>query len=101
MYQFKKKSNVDYSAPHNRQMYFRMRLLRFYKNIEFDEDIYDRTAIMILNGTLPYRHVNQIEKLRIEYEKKRKEKYEKLKNKGAASIGCKVREVVNSFSKTI
>ena len=38
MYQFKKKSNIDYSAPHNRQMYFRMRLLRFYKNIEFDDD---------------------------------------------------------------
>ena len=101
MYQFKKKSNVDYSAPHNRQMYFRMRLLKFYKNIEFDEDIYDRTATMILNGTLPYRHVNQIEKLRIEYEKKRKEKYEKLKNKSAASIGCKVREVVSSFNKAI
>ena len=101
MYQFKKKSNIDYSAPHNRQMYFRMRLLRFYKNIEFDDDIYNRTASMILNGTLPYRHVNQIEKLRMDYEKRKKEKYETTRKKGATFIGYKVREVINSFNKQV
>ena len=31
----RKKSNIDYSAPHNRQMLFRMRLLKFYKQIGF------------------------------------------------------------------
>jgi hypothetical protein len=58
----KKKSNIDYSAPHNRQMLFRMRLLKFYKQIEGDDKIYNETASKILNGTLPYQYVNEIEK---------------------------------------
>jgi len=94
MLKFKKKSNIDYSAPHNRQMMFRMRLLKFYKLIEFDEDVYTATANKILNGTLPYRYVNQIEKLRLEHEKKKKEKWEKIKRKGATTMGLKVRDIV-------
>jgi|TARA_R110000796_G_scaffold310_1_gene1129 hypothetical protein len=101
MLNYKKKTNIDYSAPHNRQMYFRMRLLRFYKKIESDDDIYVRTAKMILSGTLPYRHMNQIEKLRREHETRQKEKYSKIEKKGATSIEYQIRKVVNSFSSKI
>ena len=94
MLKFKKKSNIDYSAPHNRQMMFRMRLLKFYKQIEFDDDVYTATANKILNGTLPYRYVNQIEKLRLEHEKEKKAKWEKIKKKGATAMGIKVRNIV-------
>ncbi len=48
----KPKSKIDYSAPHNRTMFFRMRLLKFYKQIEYDEDIYVATANKILSGTI-------------------------------------------------
>jgi len=97
----KKKSNIDYSAPHNRQMLFRMRLLKFYKQIEFDEDVYNKTASEILNGTLPYKYVNKIEKLRLKHEKEKKERWEKLKKDKATNMGIKVREVVaNAFKKT-
>ena len=68
----KKKSNIDYSAPHNRQMFFRMRLLKFYKNIEYDDQVYHVNAQKILEGTLPYRYVNEIEKLRLKHEKKKR-----------------------------
>ena len=94
MLKFKKKSNIDYSAPHNRQMMFRMRLLKFYKQIEFDDDVYTATANKILNGTLPYQYVNQIEKLRLEHEKEKKERWEKIKNKSATTMGIKIRNIV-------
>ena len=55
----RKKSNIDYSAPHNRQMLFRMRLLKFYKQIEFDDKVYIDTATKILNGKLSYQYVNE------------------------------------------
>ena len=94
MLKFKKKSNIDYSAPHNRQMMFRMRLLKFYKLIEFDEDVYTATANKILNGTLPYQYVNQIEKLRLKHEKKKKEKWDKIKKRGATTLGLQVRDII-------
>jgi hypothetical protein len=95
----KRKVNIDYSAPHNRQMFFRMRLLKFYKQIEFDEDIYTATATKILNGTLPYKYVNEIEKLRIKYEKEKKAKWEKLQKTKANSFGLEVRSIVKRFKK--
>ena len=98
---YRKKTNIDYSAPHNRQMYFRMRLLRFYKKIESDDDIYVRTAKMILSGTLPYRHMNQIEKLRKEHETRQKEKFSKVEKKGTSSIEEQIRKVVNNFTSKI
>ena len=39
MFKLKKKSNIDYAAPHIRQQAFRMRLLKFYKEIEFNDDV--------------------------------------------------------------
>ena len=68
----KRKNKIDYSAPHNRTMLFRMRLLKFYKQIEYDEDIYVATANKILSGTLPWEYVNKIEKLRLKHEKEKK-----------------------------
>ena len=56
---------------------------------------------MILGGTLPYRYMNQIEKLRKEHEARQKEKYSKIEKKGATSIEYQIRKVVNSFSSKI
>ena len=95
----KKKSNIDYSAPHNRQMLFRMRLLKFYKQIEFNENVYNATAKKILDGTLPHEYVNKIEKLRLKHEKEKKERWEKLKKDKATNMGIKVRQVVRSSFK--
>lgn len=95
----KPKSKIDYSAPHNRQMLFRMRLLKFYKQIEYDEDIYVATATKILNGTLPWKFVNQIEKLRLKDEKEKKEKWKKLQKTKAESLGLKVRSIVNRHKR--
>ena len=95
----KKKSNIDYSAPHNRQMFFRMRLLKFYKNIEYDDQVYHVNAQKILEGTLPYRYVNEIEKLRLKHEEEKKERWKKIKNKGAESMGLRIREIINKGSE--
>lgn len=76
-----------------------MRLLKFYKQIEYDDDIYVATATKILNGTLPWKYVNEIEKLRLKDEKEKKEKYEKLKRQKAESLGLKVRSIVNKFKR--
>ncbi len=94
MFTLKKKSNIDYAAPHIRQQAFRMRLLKFYKEIEFNDDVYNHNATMILKGTLPYKFVNEIERLRLEHEKQKKEKWEKIKRKGATTLGLKVRDIV-------
>jgi len=95
----KRKNSIDYSAPHNRQMLFRMRLLKFYKQIEYDEDIYVATATKILNGTLPWKYVNEIEKLRLKDEKEKKEKWKKLQKTKAESLGIKVRSIVNRHKR--
>ena len=94
----KRKNKIDYSAPHNRTMLFRMRLLKFYKQIEYDEDIYVATANKILSGTLPWEYVNKIEKLRLKHEKEKKERWQKLKKTKAESLGLKVRSIVNKFT---
>jgi len=85
----KRKVNIDYSAPHNRQMLFRMRLLKFYKEIEYDEDI----------GTLPWEYVNKIEKLRLKHEEEKKKKWQEIKNKQATKRGLQVRAIVNKFKR--
>ena len=95
----KRKSKIDYSAPHNRTMLFRMRLLKFYKQIEYDDDIYVATANKILIGTLPWEYVNKIEKLRLKHEKEKKKRYEKLKKTRAESLGLKVRAIVNKAKR--
>ena len=97
--ELKRKSKVDYSAPHNRQMLFRMRLLKFYKQIEYDEDVYVATANKILHGTLPWKYVNEIENLRLKHEKEKKERWKKLQEKKAESLGLKVRSIVNRYKR--
>ena len=94
MFKLKKKSNIDYAAPHIRQQAFRMRLLKFYKTIEFNDDVYNHNATMILKGTLPYKFVNEIERLRLEHEKKKKEKWDKIKKRGATTLGLQVRDII-------
>ena len=99
MFKLKKKPNIDYAAPHIRQQAFRMRLLKFYKEIEFNDDVYNHNATMILKGTLPYKFVNKIERLRLEHEKQKKEKWEKIKRKGATTMGLQVRSIVANAIK--
>ena len=94
MFTLKKKSNIDYAAPHIRQQAFRMRLLKFYKTIEYNDDVYNHNATMILKGTLPYKFVNEIERLRLEHEKKKKEKWDKIKKRGATTLGLQVRDII-------
>ena len=94
MFTLKKKSNIDYAAPHIRQQAFRMRLLKFYKTIEFNDDVYNHNATMILKGTLPYKFVNEIERLRLEHEKKKKEKWDKIKKRGATTLGLQVLDII-------
>ena len=97
--ELKRKNKIDYSAPHNRTMFFRMRLLKFYRQIEYDEDIYVATANKILNGTLPWKYVNDIERLRLKHEKEKKERWKKLKKTKAESLGLKVRQIVNKYKR--
>ncbi len=97
--ELKRKNKIDYSAPHNRTMFFRMRLLKFYRQIEYDEDIYVATANKILNGTLPWKYVNDIERLRLKHEKEKKERWKKLQKTKAESLGLKVRQIVNKYKR--
>ncbi len=97
--ELKRKNKIDYSAPHNRTMFFRMRLLKFYRQIEYDEDIYVATANKILNGTLPWEYVNKIEKLRLKHEKEKKARWKKLQKTKAESLGLKVRQIVNKYKR--
>tara|TARA_B100000131_G_scaffold314272_1_gene350851 strand:+ start:257 stop:487 length:231 start_codon:yes stop_codon:yes gene_type:complete len=76
-----------------------MRLLKFYRQIEYDEDIYVATANKILNGTLPWEYVNKIEKLRLKHEKEKKARWKKLQKTKAESLGLKVRQIVNKYKR--
>lgn len=89
------KPQVDYSAYHNRIQKWKMNILKFYRQIEFDDAIYLKFANNFLEGKISNEQIKKIDELmRIDKENKKKQ-FEKIKKNRATDTGIIFRKLVN------
>ena len=85
MMKIQRRIRPDFSAPHVRKQWWQMKILKFYRQIEWDDKVYQEFATQLLN--------NKLDKLMVINEKNKKAK---LNKKRAQFLGIKVRKITNS-----
>ena len=93
----KPRKRPDFSAPHVRKQVWQMKILRFYRNIEYDDDIYHEFATKLLSNKLPKDQVEKINDLMRKNEEIQKAKWEKIRQRRATQLGMSIRKI---FHKT-
>ena len=74
-----------------------MKLLKFYRTIEYDDDIYHEFATKVLSNKLDKEQLEQVNQLMRIDEENKKKKWEKIRQKRATELGVSVRKI---FHKT-
>jgi len=93
MKKIKKKTEIDFTPYHVRQQAWQMSLLKFYSTIEFNEKTYMEFADKLINNKIPYKTLQELDKLRrIANEKKRKQ-WEEQKKYKATKLGLQFRNI--------
>ena len=93
----KQRIRPDFSAPHVRKQVWQMKLLKFYRTIEYDDDIYHEFATKVLSNKLDKEQLEQVNPLMRIDEENKKKKWEKIRQKRATELGVSVRKI---FHKT-
>tara|TARA_R100001594_G_scaffold101100_2_gene135685 strand:- start:1257 stop:1559 length:303 start_codon:yes stop_codon:yes gene_type:complete len=93
----KQRIRPDFSAPHVRKQVWQMKLLKFYRTIEYDDDIYHEFATKVLSNKLDKKQLEQVNQLMRIDEENKKKKWEKIRQKRATELGVSVRKI---FHKT-
>ena len=93
----KQRIRPDFSAPHVRKQVWQMKLLKFYRTIEYDDDIYHEFATKVLSNKLDKEQLEQVNQLMRIDEENKKKKCEKIRQKRATELGVSVRKI---FHKT-
>ena len=93
----KQRIRPDFSAPHVRKQLWQMKLLKFYRTIEYDDDIYHEFATKVLSNKLDKEQLEQVNQLMRIDEENKKKKWEKIRQKRATALGVSVRKI---FHKT-
>ena len=93
----KPRKRPDFSAPHVRKQVWQMKILRFYRNIEYDDDIYHEFATKLLSNKLPKDQVEKVNDLMRKNEAIQKAKWEKIRQRRATQLGMSIRKI---FHKT-
>lgn len=93
----KQRIRPDFSAPHVRKQVWQMKLLKFYRTIEYDDDIYHEFATKVLSNKLDKEQLEQVNQLMRIDEENKKKKWEKIRQKRATELGMSVRKI---FHKT-
>lgn len=96
----KKKKEVDITPYHVRQQLWYMSLLKFYKNIEYNENIYNEFANKLLSGKLDQKTLKKLDNLRRQHNEKKKKEYEEIKRKKATRLGLSFRRVFRQIKKS-
>jgi len=96
----KKKKEVDITPYHVRQQLWYMSLLKFYKNIEYNENIYNEFDNKLLSGKLDQKTLKQLDNLRRQHNEKKKKEYEEIKKKKATRLGLSFRRVFRQIKKS-
>ena len=79
----KQRIRPDFSAPHVRKQVWQMKLLKFYRTIEYDDDIYHEFATKVLSNKLDKEQLEQVNQLMRIDEENKKKKWEKIRQKRA------------------
>ena len=89
----KPRKRPDFSAPHVRKQVWQMKILKFYRNIEFDDDIYHEFATKLVNNKLDKKQLEQVNTLMRIDEKNKKAHWEKIRQRRATELGISVRKI--------
>ena len=85
----KPKVEIDYTPYHVRQQAWYMSLLKFYKNIEYDDKIYTDFATKLFAGKIDQKILKQLDSLRRKHNQQEK-KMGRHKTKGCNSCRFKL-----------
>jgi len=66
MRKLRKKIELDITPYHVRNQMWRMSLLKFYRTIEYDENIYNEFARKLLDNKIDQKTLDKLDKLRKE-----------------------------------
>lgn len=95
MYKKKNKNRppVDYSAYHNVQQAWKMKILKYYSQIEDNEKLYVEFAKKLFDNKIPKEQLEQINKLMRKNDQIKRKQWEERKTKGALPFGIKFRKI--------
>ena len=93
----KQRIRPDFSAPHVRKQVWQMKLLKFYRTIEYDDDIYHEFATKVLSNKLDKEQLEQVNQLMRIDEENKKKKWDKIRQRRATQLGMSIRKI---FHKT-
>ena len=100
MKNLKKKVELDVTPYHVRQQIWYMSLLKFYKTIEFNENIYNEFATKLLAGKIDQKTLKQLDNLRRKHNEKKRKDWEEIKKKKATRMGLSFRNIYRLIKKS-
>ena len=99
MRKLRKKIELDITPYHLRNQIWRMSLLKFYRTIEYDENIYNEFARKLLDNKIDQKTLDKLDKLRRKHNEQEKQKWEKIKQKRATRLGLSFRNIYRQIKK--
>ena len=99
MRKLKKKIELDITPYHVRNQIWRMSLLKFYRTIEYDENIYNEFARKLLDNKIDQKTLDKLDKLRRKHNEQEKQKWKKIKQKRATRLGLSFRNIYRQIKK--
>lgn len=100
MKRIKQKTEIDYTPYHVRQQAWHMSLLKFYREIEFNEKQYMEFANRLINNKIPYKTLQELDKLRRQSNAKKKAEWEKRKKQQATKMGLHFRKIYKKMQSS-
>lgn len=70
-----------------------MKILKFYRNIEWDDKIYHEFATKLLENKLDKKQLYQVNALMVKDEELKRQKWKELKYRKATKLGLSVRKI--------
>ena len=99
MRKLKKKIELDITPYHVRNQIWRMSLLKFYRTIEYYENIYNEFARKLLDNKIDQKTLDKLDKLRRKHNEQEKQKWKKIKQKRATRLGLSFRNIYRQIKK--
>ena len=99
MRKLRKKIELDITHYHFRNQISRMSLLKIYRTIEYDENIYNEFARKLLDNKIDQKTLDKLDKLRRKHNEQEKQKWEKIKQKRATRLGLSFRNIYRQIKK--
>ena len=99
MRKLRKKIELDITPYHVRNQIWRMSLLKFYRTIEYDENIYNEFARKLLDNKIDQKTLDKLDKLRRKHNEQEKQKWGKIKQKRATRLGLSFRNIYRQIKK--